>query len=119
MRESRRQFSPEKDLFAPRFSKNFEATFNNLLTYCPPSDRVRTQCFIQVLCCVVFVYTLCADNVFFVSVSFGVAMKAEAGMTIYSQRRGIFGPMRNPVCARDGVFMYGWCAASVIPTMHV
>jgi len=41
VRESRRQFSPEKDLFAPRFSKNFDATFHNLFTYCPPSDKVR------------------------------------------------------------------------------
>jgi len=46
VRESRRQFSPEKDLYAPRFAKNFEATFHNLLTYCPPSDRVRMLCFV-------------------------------------------------------------------------
>ena len=45
VRESRRQFSPEKDLFAPRFSKNFEATFQNLLMYCPPSDKVRVCLF--------------------------------------------------------------------------
>jgi len=44
VRESRRQFSPEKDLYAPRFSKNFEATFHNLLTYCPPSDKVCMHC---------------------------------------------------------------------------
>jgi len=41
VRESRRQFSPEKDLYAPRFSKNFEAIFSNLLTLCPSSDKVR------------------------------------------------------------------------------
>jgi len=45
VRESRRQFSPEKDLFAPRFSKNFEATFYNLLTYCPTSDKVCIHLF--------------------------------------------------------------------------
>ena len=39
VRESRRQFGPDKDLFAPRFSKGFPATFQNLLL-CPSDDKV-------------------------------------------------------------------------------
>jgi len=65
VRESRRQFSPEKDLFAPRFSKNFEATFHNLLTYCPPTDKVRMHCFSHVFGYAVFMIEYCKYRVLF------------------------------------------------------
>ena len=40
VRQSRHQFGTEKDVFGPRFSKNFEKTFRNLFL-CTPSDQVR------------------------------------------------------------------------------
>lgn len=40
VRQSRHQFGPEKDVFAPRFSKNLQQTFVNLFK-CPPEDKVR------------------------------------------------------------------------------
>lgn len=38
VRQSRHQFGPEKDLFAPRFAKNMQNTFSNLFS-CPPEDK--------------------------------------------------------------------------------
>lgn len=40
VRQSRHQFGTEKDVFAPRFSKNIIATFQHLYR-CPPDDKVR------------------------------------------------------------------------------
>nr|CAD7426121.1 unnamed protein product [Timema monikensis] len=39
VRQSRHQFGAEKDVFAPRFSKNLTQTFVNLFT-CPPEEKV-------------------------------------------------------------------------------
>ena len=39
VRQSRHQFGTEKDVFGPRFSKNFEKTFKNIFM-CTPSDQV-------------------------------------------------------------------------------
>lgn len=39
VRQSRHQFGAEKDVFAPRFAKNMQQTFINLLR-CPPEDKV-------------------------------------------------------------------------------
>ena len=39
VRQSRHQFGTEKDVFGPRFSKNFDKTFRNLFL-CTPSDQV-------------------------------------------------------------------------------
>lgn len=39
VRQSRHQFGQEKDVFAPRFTKNIVATFQNLLK-CPAEERV-------------------------------------------------------------------------------
>lgn len=39
VRQSRHQFGHDKDVFGPRFSKNFEKTFRNLFV-CPPDDQV-------------------------------------------------------------------------------
>ena len=39
VRQSRHQFGTEKDVFGPRFSKNFEKTFRNIFL-CTPSDQV-------------------------------------------------------------------------------
>jgi hypothetical protein len=39
VRQSRHQFGPEKDVFAPRFAKNMQTTFINLFR-CPPEDKV-------------------------------------------------------------------------------
>ena len=39
VRQSRHQFGTEKDVFGPRFSKNFEKTFKNIFL-CTPSDQV-------------------------------------------------------------------------------
>ena len=40
VRQSRHQFGQDKDLYGPRFSKNFEKTFRNLFI-CPPDDQVH------------------------------------------------------------------------------
>lgn len=40
VRQSRHQFGTEKDLFAPRFSKNIIATFQQLYR-CPPDDKSK------------------------------------------------------------------------------
>ena len=39
VRQSRHQFGQDKDVYGPRFSKNFEKTFRNLFV-CPPNDQV-------------------------------------------------------------------------------
>lgn len=41
VRQSRHQFGTEKDVFAPRFSKNIILTFQHLYR-CPSDDKVRT-----------------------------------------------------------------------------
>ncbi|XP_051966148.1 SR-related and CTD-associated factor 4b [Xyrauchen texanus] len=40
IRQSRHQFGVDKDVFAPRFLKNFNATFENLYQ-CPADDKVK------------------------------------------------------------------------------
>ncbi|XP_014233999.1 splicing factor, arginine/serine-rich 15 [Trichogramma pretiosum] len=40
VRQSRHQFGPDKDVFAPRFAKNMQQTFLNLLK-CPPEDKSK------------------------------------------------------------------------------
>jgi CID domain len=40
VRQSRHQFGPEKDLFAPRFARNIQITFANLFS-CPVEEKVR------------------------------------------------------------------------------
>lgn len=40
VRQSRHQFGPEKDVFAPRFARNIQATFANLFR-CSPEDKSR------------------------------------------------------------------------------
>ncbi|XP_061176862.1 SR-related and CTD-associated factor 4-like isoform X2 [Saccostrea echinata] len=40
VRQSRHQFGQEKDVFAPRFTKNIVATFQNLFK-CPPEERSK------------------------------------------------------------------------------
>lgn len=40
VRQSRHQFGVEKDVFAPRFAKNMQTTFLNLLK-CPPEDKSK------------------------------------------------------------------------------
>nr|CAD7589624.1 unnamed protein product [Timema genevievae] len=40
VRQSRHQFGAEKDVFAPRFSKNLTQTFVNLFT-CPPEEKSK------------------------------------------------------------------------------
>lgn len=40
VRQSRHQFGTEKDVFAPRFSKNIISTFQHLYR-CPSDDKVR------------------------------------------------------------------------------
>lgn len=40
VRQSRHQFGTEKDVFAPRFSKNIIMTFQHLYR-CPSDDKVR------------------------------------------------------------------------------
>ena len=42
VRQSRHQFGHDKDLYGPRFSKNFEKTFRNLFI-CPPNDQVHLR----------------------------------------------------------------------------
>ena len=41
VRQSRHQFNTEKDVFAPRFTKNIVSTFQNLFK-CPQEEKVRT-----------------------------------------------------------------------------
>ena len=40
VRQSRHQFGIDKDVFAPRFAKNMQLTFLNLLK-CPPEDKSK------------------------------------------------------------------------------
>lgn len=40
VRQSRHQFGPEKDVFAPRFARNIKETFANLFR-CAPDDKSR------------------------------------------------------------------------------
>lgn len=40
VRQSRHQFGVEKDVFAPRFAKNMQTTFLNLLK-CPQEDKSK------------------------------------------------------------------------------
>ncbi|XP_013385088.1 protein SCAF8 [Lingula anatina] len=40
VRQSRHQFSPDKDVFVPRFTKNLIATFQHLFK-CPPDERSK------------------------------------------------------------------------------
>lgn len=42
VRQSRHQFGTEKDVFAPRFARNMEATFAHLFR-CPPEDKVSAR----------------------------------------------------------------------------
>lgn len=39
VRQSRHQFGPDKDVFAPRFSRNIKTTFLHLFR-CPPDEKV-------------------------------------------------------------------------------
>ena len=47
VRQSRHQFGSHKDVFAPRFTKNIIATFQNLFK-CPGDERVNLK--ISVIC---------------------------------------------------------------------
>lgn len=47
VRQSRHQFGPEKDVFAPRFARNMEETFAHLFR-CSQEDKVRI--YSRVLC---------------------------------------------------------------------
>lgn len=40
VRSSRHQFGAERDVFGPRFARNFRQTFHMLFTTCPPDDKV-------------------------------------------------------------------------------
>lgn len=42
VRQSRHQFGPEKDVFAPRFARNMEETFAHLFR-CSQEDKVRSE----------------------------------------------------------------------------
>ena len=46
VRQSRHQFGQEKDVYGPRFSKNFDKTFHNLFV-CPPDDQVHCSHWLQ------------------------------------------------------------------------
>lgn len=41
VRQSRHQFGSEKDVYAPRFARNLNQTFQNLFLTCPPDDKVK------------------------------------------------------------------------------
>lgn len=41
VRQSRHQFTPEKDLYGPRFTRNLFTTFQNLFLTCLPDDKVK------------------------------------------------------------------------------
>lgn len=45
VRQSRHQYGAERDVFAPRFTKNIVPTFITLLK-CDPKDRVSIKCVI-------------------------------------------------------------------------
>lgn len=47
VRQSRHQFGPDKDVFAPRFAKNMRQTFINLFS-CPAEDKVWCFYFLHV-----------------------------------------------------------------------
>lgn len=59
VRQSRHQFGADKDVFAPRFSKNMQQTFINLFK-CPPEDKVSYILFHYFVpcghCCLVWLY---------------------------------------------------------------
>lgn len=42
VRQSRHQFGPDKDFFAPRFARNMQTTFVHLFR-CPPEDKVMIR----------------------------------------------------------------------------
>lgn len=48
VRQSRHQFGVEKDVFAPRFSKNLLQTFKNICL-CPEEDKVEIPEFSECL----------------------------------------------------------------------
>lgn len=41
VRRSRHEFGPDKDVFGPRFMRNFKQTFTNLFSNCPSDDRPK------------------------------------------------------------------------------
>ena len=41
VRQSRHQWGPDKDVFGPRFMRNFHQTFSNLFASCPPGDKPK------------------------------------------------------------------------------
>ncbi|KAI1294746.1 SR-related and CTD-associated factor 8 [Halotydeus destructor] len=41
VRQSRHQFGPERDVFGPRFTRNFQQTFQGLFKGCPPDDKPK------------------------------------------------------------------------------
>lgn len=41
VRQSRHQYGPEKDVFGPRFTRNFKQTFQNLFANCPITDKPK------------------------------------------------------------------------------
>jgi hypothetical protein len=41
VRQSRHQFGVDKDVYAPRFARNFLSTFQNLFLTCPPDDKPK------------------------------------------------------------------------------
>ncbi|RWS11151.1 splicing factor: arginine/serine-rich 15-like isoform X1, partial [Dinothrombium tinctorium] len=43
VRQSRHQFNAERDVFGPRFTRNFHQTFQNLFLTCPPEDKVNIR----------------------------------------------------------------------------
>lgn len=55
VRQSRHQFGMEKDVFAPRFSKNIIGTFQHLYR-CPSDDKVSTHAH---PCCVTGYFHAC------------------------------------------------------------
>lgn len=48
VRQSRHQFGVDKDVFGPRFLKNFTDTFQNLYR-CPEDDKVPYLCAFSIL----------------------------------------------------------------------
>ncbi|RWS31280.1 protein SCAF8-like protein [Leptotrombidium deliense] len=41
VRQSRHQFNADRDVFGPRFIRNFHTTFQNLFLTCPPEDKPK------------------------------------------------------------------------------
>ena len=41
VRQSRHQWGPDKDVFGPRFMRNFHQTFSNLFASCPAGDKPK------------------------------------------------------------------------------